>query len=147
MAKTLLQRSMNDSTTNLTNHHEQGDILFKDECFEIYSCIFAVNRKLGAGFLEAVYQEALEIELRRRNIPFISQQELEIFYDDIPLANKYIADIVCHNKIILELKAVSRINNQHKAQIMNYLAATGYKLGLLINFNSSPKSEIIRMVR
>ena len=138
---------MNNITTNQTNQHEQGGILYKDECFEIYGCIYVVNRKLGTGFLEAVYQEAFEIELRRKNIPFVSQKELEILYDGIPLVNKYIADIVCYEKIIIELKAVSKINNQHKAQLMNYMTATGFKLGLLVNFNSFPKSEIIRMVR
>ena len=132
---------------NHTNKLKQGEILLKDECFKIYGCIFAVNRKLGAGFLEAVYQEALEIELRWKNIPFISQQTLGILYDDILLTNKYTADIVCYEKIIIEIKAVSKINNLHKAQLMNYLAVTGCKLGLLINFNSLPKAEIIRMVR
>jgi len=135
-------------TTNQTNFTcEQGNILFKDECFEIYGCIYEVNRKLGTGFLEAVYQEALEIELKRKKIPFISQQELEILYDGIPLSNKYIADIVCFGKIIIELKAVSIINNQHKAQLLNYLTVTKFDLGLLVNFNSFPKAEIIRMVR
>ena len=134
-------------TTNHTNQHEQEDLLFKDECYELNGCIYAVNRKLGSGFLEAVYQEALEIELRRKGIPFISQHELEILYDGIPLKNKYIADIVCYEKIIIELKAVSKINNQHKAQLMNYMSATGFKLGLLVNFNSYPKAEIIRMVK
>ena len=138
---------MEKFTTNHTNNHEQEDILFKDECFKIYGCIYAVNRKLGSGFLEAVYQEALEIELRRENVPFLSQQKLEILYDGIPLTNSYIADIVCYNKILLELKAISKINNQHKAQLLNYLAATGFRLGLLVNFNSYPKAEIIRMVR
>ena len=143
---------MKKLTTNLTNgkhsaQREEVDVLFKDECFEIYGCIYAVNRKLGTGFLEAVYQEALEIELKRKNIPFVSQRGLEILYDGIPLANKYIADIVCHEKIIIELKAVSKITDQHKAQLMNYLAVTGFKLGLLVNFCSFPKSEIIRMVR
>ena len=138
---------MDNFTTNLTNNHEQTDILFKDECYEIYGCIYAVNRKLGGGFLEAVYQEALEIELGQKHIPFESQRGLEILYDGIPLTSKYIADIVCYGKIIIELKAVSKINNQHKAQLMHYLAATGYKLGLLVNFNSYPKSEIIRIVR
>ena len=61
------------NNTNLTNKPKQNEILFKDECFKIYGCIYAVNRKLGTGFLEAVYQEALEIELKRKNIPFISQ--------------------------------------------------------------------------
>jgi len=134
-------------TTNLTNQHERGDIIFKNECYAIYACIYAVNRKLGVGFLEAVYQEALEIELRRKNIPFVSQQQLEILYDGIPLVNKYTADIVCYEKIIIELKAVSKISDQHKAQLMNYMTATGFKLGLLVNFNSFPKSDIIRMVR
>jgi len=122
-------------------------MLFKDECFKIYGCIYAVNKKLGSGFLEAVYQEALEIELRRENIPFLSQQNLEIVYDGVPLTHKYTADIVCYDKIIIELKAITKISNQHKAQLMNYLAATGYRLGLLVNFSSYPKAEIIRMVR
>jgi GxxExxY protein len=140
---------MEEFTTNLTNQHEheQIDLIYKDECYEIYGCIYEEKKKLGAGFLEAVYQEALEIELRRKNIPFVSQQELEILYDGIPLKNKYIADLVCYEKIIIELKAVSKINNQHKAQLINYLAATGYKLGLLVNFNSYPKSEIVRLIR
>ena len=138
---------MKNLTTNLTNQHERGDIIFKNECYAIYACIYAVNRKLGVGFLEAVYQEALEIELRRKNIPFVSQQQLEILYDGIPLVNKYTADIVCYEKIIIELKAVSKISDQHKAQLMNYMTATGFKLGLLVNFNSFPKSDIIRMVR
>ena len=146
---------MKKFTTNQTNsylryEHEQEekvDILFKDECYEIYGCIYTVNKKLGAGFLEAVYQEALEIELKRKNIPFISQQELEILYDGIPLTKKYIADIVCYDKIIIEIKAIPKITNQHKAQLMNYLTATGVRLGLLVNFNSFPKAEIIRIVR
>jgi GxxExxY protein len=141
---------MNIFTTNHTNPYEpkkQDDLLFKDECYKINGCIYAVNRKLGTGFLETVYQEALEIELRHNNIPFVSQQELEILYNGIPLSSKYIADIVCFNKIIIELKAVANINNHHKAQLMNYLAATGFKLGLLVNFNSFPKAEIVRIVK
>jgi len=126
--------------------HEQ-EILFKDECFRINGCIYAVNKKLGSGFLEAVYQEALEIELKRDNIPYISQKELNILYDGIPLTQKYYADLICYEKIIIEIKAVSKINDQHKAQLMNYLTATGLRLGLLVNFHSFPKAEIIRVVR
>ena len=80
-------------------------------------------------------------------MPFESQKELDILYDGILLKSKYITDIVCYGKIIIELKAVSRINDQHKAQLMNYMTATGFKLGLLVNFNSFPKAEIVRMVR
>ena len=139
-------------TTNHTNSclqsvNEQQDILYKHESFKINSCIYAVNKKLGVGFLEAVYQEALEIELRRQNIPFVKQHELKILYDGIPLSNKYKADIICYNKIIIELKAVTKITNQHRAQLMNYLAATGYNLGLLVNFNSYPKADIVRIVK
>ena len=141
-------------TTNLTNPYlrysheqEEKEVLYKDECFEINGCIYSVNKKLGTGFLESVYQEAMEIELKRKNIPFVSHQELEILYDGIPLSGKFIADIICYDKIIIELKAVSKITNQHKAQLMNYLTATGMNLGLLVNFHSHPKAEIIRMVR
>jgi len=151
--KNLTTNHTNGTTNGTTNYadrkepHEQESILYKDECYKIYGCIYAVNNKLGSGFLEAVYQEALEIELRRENIPFLSQQKLEILYDGIPLTSKYIADIVCYDKIIIEIKAISKINSQHKAQLLNYLTATGYRLGLLVNFNSYPKAEVIRMVR
>jgi len=100
---------MSDFTTNQMNQHEHGDIIFKDECYAIYGCIYSVNRKLGTGFLEVVYQEALEIELKRNNVPFVSHQELVILYDGVPLASKYIADIVCFDKILIELKALSKI--------------------------------------
>jgi len=140
-------RSINHEPHEPTRTEEKKDILFKDECYKINSCIYEVNKKLGSGFLEAVYQEALEIELKRRNIPFVSQQELEILYDGIPLTKKYIADFVCYEKIIIEIKAVSEITNQHKAQLINYLAATNFRVGLLVNFNSYPKAKIIRMVR
>jgi GxxExxY protein len=76
-------------TTNHTNQHEQKQgLIYKDECYGIYNCIYTVNKKLGTGFLEAVYQEALEIELKRENIPFKSQHELEILYDGVPLTKK-----------------------------------------------------------
>ena len=143
---------MENLTTNRTfgshtNQHEKVDILYEKECFDIYSCIFSSYRKLGTGFLEAVYQEALEIELKRKNIPFVSQHGLEILYDGFPLSSKYITDIICFDKIIIEIKAVSKINNQHKAQLLNYLTATGLNLGLLVNYNSYPKAEIIRVVK
>ena len=134
-------------TQSNSEEKKEAGLIYKEECFEIYSCIYAVNRKLGSGFLEAVYHEALEIELRNKKIPFVSQQKLDIIYDGIPLSAKYIADIICYNKIIIELKSVSTITNQHKAQLMNYLAITGYKLGILVNFNAFPKAEIIRIAR
>jgi GxxExxY protein len=122
-------------------------ILYKDECFRIQSCVFEVNRKLGSGFLEAVYQEALEIELEKARIPYETQKLLPIRYDGRVLKQYYQADFVCFEKIIVEIKAVTRLANEHKAQLLNYLAVTGLKLGLLINFCSYPKAEIIRIIR
>ncbi|MDR1388439.1 MAG: GxxExxY protein [Treponema sp.] len=115
--------------------------------YRIQGCIFEVNRKLGSGFLEAVYQEAMEIELKKAMIPFESQKLLPILYEGIPLKHYYQADLVCFGEILAELKAVSKITNDHKAQVLNYLAATGLRLGLLINFHTFPKAEIIRIVR
>ncbi|MDR1445336.1 MAG: GxxExxY protein [Treponema sp.] len=123
------------------------EILYKDECFRIQSCVFQVNKKLGSGFLEAVYQEALEIELEKAKIPYEAQKKVPIHYDGRLLKQYYQADFVCFGKIIVEIKAVTRIGNEHKAQILNYLAATGLKLGLVVNFCSYPKAEIIRIVR
>jgi GxxExxY protein len=129
-------------TNNTTN-----TILYKDECFSIQSCAFEVNRKLGSGFLEAVYQEALEIELEKARIPYEAQKILPIRYDGRLLKQYYQADFVCFGKIILEIKAATKLGKEHTAQVLNYLTATGLKVGLLINFNSYPKAEIIRIVR
>jgi GxxExxY protein len=122
------------------------DLLYREECYLIQGCVFEVYRKLGSGFLEAVYQEALEIELEKAEIPFESKKILPILYDGIPLKQYYQADFVCFGKIIVELKAVRQIANEHKAQVFNYLVATGLKLGLLVNFHAFPKTEIIRIV-
>ena len=122
-----------------------ADLLYKSEVFDIQGAVFEVYRNLGAGFLENVYQEALEIELESRNIPFVSQSELKIRYKDEILKQSYRADIVCFDKIILELKAVKALLPEHEAQLQNYLRATGMRLGLLINFCHIPKVEIKRI--
>jgi GxxExxY protein len=95
-----------------------------------------VHRPLGWGFLESVYQAAFSHELALRNIPFTSQQEIPVKYKGV-LAGEYIADFVVYEKIIIEIKAVSNLTSAHQAQSLNYLAATGYRLALLINFGSS----------
>jgi GxxExxY protein len=122
-----------------------ADLLYKSEVFDIQGAVFEVYRNLGAGFLENVYHEALEIELESRNIPFVSQSELKIRYKDEILKQSYRADIVCFNKIILELKAVKALLPEHEAQLQNYLRATGMRLGLLVNFGHMPKVEIKRI--
>ena len=120
-------------------------ILFKDESYAIQGAIFEVYREMGCGFLEPVYQECLEKELRLRNIPFASQAELKLTYKGEPLVQTYKPDFICFNQIIVELKAVKEIAPEHKAQVINYLKATGMKLGLLVNFGAYPKATIIRL--
>jgi GxxExxY protein len=122
-------------------------ILFKEEVYAIQGAIFEVYREMGCGFLEAVYQECLEKELRLRGIPFVAQQELKLSYKGEALEQTYKPDIICYGQIILELKAVKAIAPEHQAQILNYLKATGHRLGLIINFGHHPKVEIARFAR
>ena len=96
-----------------------------------------VHKNLGNGFLESVYQEALEKELQKTSIPFERQKKLQVRYEDDYLDKYFIADFICYDKIIIELKAVSFINNEHTSQILNYMKVTGYQVGLLINFGQS----------
>jgi GxxExxY protein len=121
------------------------NILFKDESYAIQGAVFDVYREMGCGFLEAVYQECLEKELDIREIPFIAQQELRLVYKGSPLKQVYKPDFICYDKIIVELKAVKEIAPEHKAQLLNYLKATGLELGLLVNFGAYPKVEIVRI--
>ena len=120
-------------------------IMFKDESYQIQGAIFEVYKEMGSGFLETVYQECLGLEFRNKNIPFVSQQRIELSYKGKSLIQKYKPDFICYNKIIVEIKAVQTLASEHKAQILNYLKATGFSLGLLANFGSYPKAEIIRV--
>lgn len=121
-------------------------IVFKEESYEIIGAAFEVYNKLGQGFLEAVYQECLEIEFKKRRIPYEREKEIKIFYDGIELTQSYRADFVCYDKIIVELKAMSALDDSHHAQVYNYLHATGYKLGILLNFGCSDGLEKDRIV-
>lgn len=120
-------------------------IIYKEECYEIQGAVFEVYREMGCGFLEAVYQECLERELRLREIPFAAQPELTLSYKGERLQQIYKPDFVCYDKIILELKAVKEIAPEHEAQVINYLKTTGMKLGLLINFGAYPKATVKRL--
>jgi len=122
------------------------EIIFKDESYTIIGACFEVYREKGCGFLEPVYQECMELELRLRGIPFIPQKPLSLEYKGTPLACKYEPDFMCYEKIILELKAVKELLDEHRAQLQNYLKATGFQLGLLVNFGHYPKIEIERIV-
>lgn len=120
-------------------------ILFKDECYQIQGAVFEVYREMGNGFLEAVYQECLEREFIKQTIPFQAQVDLVLKYKDEPLKQTYKPDFICYEKIIVELKTVKEIHSEHKAQVLNYLKASGIKLGLLVNFGSYPKATITRL--
>ena len=122
------------------------ELIYADEVYVIQGAIFEVYKNVGSGFLEAVYQECLEIELLKLGIPFKSQVEIQIRYKDQLLRQTYRADIVCYDKIIMELKAVKQLLPEHHAQLHNYLRATGMKLGLLVNFGHYPGVEIKRIV-
>ena len=121
-------------------------LLYSDESYKINGAAFQVYNTLGHGFLEAVYQEALEIEFKKRNIPYEREKELKIVYDGIELKQTYKADFVCFGKIIVELKAVSTLDDAHRSQVYNYLHATGHKLGLLYNFGCSDGLEKDRII-
>ena len=123
-----------------------SDIIYKDESYEIMGACFEVYQEKGSGFVESVYQESLEIELGLRSIPFIAQQEIALTYKNQPLKSKFKPDLICYEKIILELKAVSSLTDEHRAQVHNYLHAKGMKLGLLVNFGHFPKVEYERIV-
>ncbi len=124
-----------------------SEIQYKDESYLIRGAVFEVYREMGCGFLEAVYQECLEKEFRKQNIPFLSQPELELFYKQERLKQSYKPDLICYGKIIVELKAVKEICDEHRAQLHNYLKATGHRLGFLVNFGHYPKATIERVVK
>jgi GxxExxY protein len=120
--------------------------LYENEAFQIRGAAFEVYRAMGAGFLEAVYQECLELEFSRRSVPFETLKPLSLAYRDQPLRQTYVADLVCYGRIVVELKATRSIAPEHRAQTINYLRATGMKLGLLINFGAARRAEIERFV-
>ena len=121
-------------------------LIYSQYSYAINGAAFHVYNKLGHGFLESVYQEALEIEFKRRNIPFEREKELKIIYDGFELKQTYKADFVCYDKVIVELKAVSCLDDAHRSQVFNYLHATGYKLGLLYNFGCPDGLERERII-
>jgi GxxExxY protein len=123
-----------------------GKILYKDEVYALQGAVFEVYRELGCGFLEAVYQECLEKELKLRGIPFESQKELRLSYKGEVLNLTYKPDLVCYGNIIVELKALKVVEDIHRAQLFNYLKATGLKLGLLVNFGHYPKATVERII-
>ena len=121
-----------------------SNLFYQDESYNIRGALFSVYNELGCGFLERVYQDALEVEFRLRNIHYEREKLIQVMYKG--LGEPYRADFVCYGKIIVELKSVSKILDVHRAQIINYLKATKMKLGFLVNFGEE-NLKIERIVR
>ena len=122
-------------------------LIYSEESYELNGAAMHVYNVLGPGFLEAVYQEAIELEFQKRCIPYEREKELAIMYEGHKLSQKYKADFVCYGKIIVELKAVSKLDDAHRAQVFNYLSATRFSLGMLYNFGHSEGLERVRIVK
>ena len=122
------------------------DLLYKDEVYAIVGAAMDVYNDLGPGFLENVYQEAVEIEVVERKIPSKAIQEIHIKYKGRPLNKFYIADLICYDKIIVEIKAMDKLTLREEGQLINYLKATGMKVGVLLNFGHYPRLEWKRLV-
>lgn len=122
------------------------ELLYKDESYAIIGACFEVYKEKGNGFVEPVYQECLELELTWQKIPFTPQGALRLSYKGTELKQRYIPDFLCYDKIILEIKAVKQLTDEHRAQVLNYLKATGLRLGLLVNFGHYPKVEYERII-
>ena len=112
----------------------KDNLIYPDESYEIIGACMEVHKNLGYGFLEPVYQEALKIEFQNNDISFEREKQLNIKYKGRNLNKCYYSDFVCYDKIVIEIKALSSLNTDHMAQLLNYLKATGYKLGILVNF-------------
>ncbi|MEZ5276826.1 MAG: GxxExxY protein [Opitutaceae bacterium] len=122
------------------------DLIHGQDVYDIIGCAFEVYNEMGSGFLEAVYQECMEIELTDRQILFEPQKQLQLKYKDHVLQKEYIPDLVIRNRIIVELKAEDKLLPKHEAQLINYLEATKLKVGVLINFGAHPMLEWKRLV-
>lgn len=118
-------------------HGSHGSLLHAEETFRIRGAVFEVHSTLGSGFLEAVYQECLALEFSGREIPFRSQPILALDYKGMRLRQTYSPDFVCFDRIVVELKVAREIAPEHRAQVINYLRATGMSLGLLVNFGAA----------
>ena len=123
------------------------DLIYRDEVYALVGACFEVYNELGSGYLEDPYQEALELELKYRGIPFVAKPKLPIYYKGILLTKKYEPDFVPYEKIIMEIKAVKALTDEHRAQVHNYLKASSFKVGLLVNFGKANDLEYERIVR
>lgn len=122
------------------------EIIFKEESYKIVGTCFEVYNHMGHGFLEAVYQECLAVEFADQDVPFVEQPHLKLKYKTKPLKQTYLPDFLCFDEIILEIKSAKNMTDEHRAQVINYLKATGKQLALLVNFGHYPKLEYERFL-
>lgn len=122
------------------------ELLYKEESYAIIGACFEVYKEKGNGFVEPVSQECLELEMTAKEIPFTAQGALKLTYKGTELKQRYIPDFLCFDRVILEIKAVKQLTDEHRAQVLNYLKATGLRLGLLVNFGHYPKVEYERII-
>jgi GxxExxY protein len=123
------------------------ELVLKDESYAIVGACFEVHKEMGCGFLESVYEECLGIEFDLQAIPYREQAELPLIYKQRRLKKVFQPDFICFDQVVLEIKAASSLTDVHRAQVLNYLKATGHRLGLLVNFNCHPQIEWERIVR
>jgi GxxExxY protein len=129
------------------NCQDKSSLLFESESYAIRGAVFEAYKEMGSGFLEAVYQECMEKELCRKEVPFSAQPELKLSYKGERLEQTYRPDFICYDEIVVEIKAVKTLGDDHRAQLHNYLKATGLRLGFLVNFGHYPKVKIERIVK
>jgi GxxExxY protein len=122
------------------------ELIYKDESYAIIGACMTVDKDKGCGFLEPVYHECLEIEFEFNRIPFLSKPPQTLQYRRRTLVQRFSPDFLCDDKIILEIKAVSALTDEHRAQLLKYLSATGCKLGLLVNLGHYPRLEYERLL-
>jgi len=122
------------------------DIILAEETYKIIGACFEVYKEKGCGFNEAIYQECLELELELQGVPFVAQPQLPLKYKGRLLKQSFRPDLICFGNVVVELKAVTVLADEHRSQVLNYLNATGHRLALLINFGHHPKLEWERIV-
>ena len=130
----------------MTRKEEVTELIYKEESYATIGACFGVYKDKGCGFLEPVYHECLEIEFESQSIPFLSKPPQTLQYRGRTLIQTFSPDFLCYEKIILEIKAVSSLVDEHRAQVLNYLSATDCKLGLLVNFGHYPRLEYERLL-
>ena len=131
----------------MTRKEDKAELIYKEESYAIIGACFEIYKNKGCGFHEPIYHECLEIEFEFQRIPFLSKPPQSLQYRGHTLVQIFNPDFICYDKIIAEIKAVSALIDEHRAQVLNYLSATGCKLGLLVNFGHYPRLEYERLLR